>query len=168
MICIIATVALVLALPFPALAESFEGRVVAITDGDTIRILRDGEQVRVRLHGIDAPEKKQAFGTRARQYAGELAHGKLVRVEVKDMDRNGRTVGVVFLPDGRNLNHELVRTGFAWWFDNTLGMIESWRGWNRKPETKSAVYGLMPRRSLRGSFVGHGFVIRVHKVENQS
>jgi endonuclease YncB( thermonuclease family) len=117
MMCIVATVALVLALHFPALAESFQGRVVAITDGDTIRVLRGTEQVRVRLHGIDTPEKRQALGTRARQYAGELAHEKLVRVEVKDTDRNGRIVGVVILPDGRNLNHELVRAGFAWWFE---------------------------------------------------
>src|SRR4051812_39110939 len=79
-----ATLALVLALHFLARAESFQGRAVAITDGDTIRVIRGTEQVRVRLHGIDAPEKGQAFGTRARQYAGELAHEKLVRVEVKD------------------------------------------------------------------------------------
>ncbi len=71
----------------------------------------------MRLHGIDAPEKRQAFGTRARQYAGNLAHEKLVRVEVKNLDRNGRTVGVVILPDGRDLSHELVRAGFAWWFE---------------------------------------------------
>jgi endonuclease YncB( thermonuclease family) len=106
--------AVVLAPAAPALAESFQGRVVAITDGDTIRVLRGKEQVRVRLHGIDAPERKQAFGTRARQYAGELAHEKLVRVDVKGTDRNGRTVGAVILPNGRNLNHELVRAGFAW------------------------------------------------------
>ena len=79
--------ALVLALHFPALAESFRGGVAAITNGDTIRVLRGTKQVRVRLHGIDAPERKQAFSIKARQYAGELAHGKIVRVEVRDTDR---------------------------------------------------------------------------------
>jgi micrococcal nuclease len=95
--------ALVPALASPAFAESFHGRIVAISDGG------------VRLYGIDSPERKQTFGTRARQHTDALAHEKLVRVEVKSMDRNGRTVGVIFLSDGRNLNHELVRAGFAWW-----------------------------------------------------
>src|SRR4051794_38635456 len=116
MIRALTTLALIFALHFPALAESFQGRVVAISDGDTIRVLHGSEQVRVRLHGIDAPEHNQAFGTRSRQFAGELAHEKLVRVEVVDTDRYGRSIGVVTLPDGRKLNHELVRASFAWWF----------------------------------------------------
>ena len=130
MIRALVTVGLVLALHFTALAESFQGHVVAITDGDTLRVLRKREQVRVRLHGIDAPERKQPFGTRARQYAGDLAHEKLVRVEVKKTDRYGRAVGVIILPDGRNLNHEMVRAGFAWWVqeyaprDKSLARLE--------------------------------------------
>lgn len=74
------------------------------------------EQIKVRFHGIDCPERKQAFGNRARQFTGDAAFGKLVTVIVRDKDRYGRTVGEVILPDGRNLNHELVKAGLAWWY----------------------------------------------------
>jgi endonuclease YncB( thermonuclease family) len=72
--------------------------------------------VKVRLHGIDTPESKQAFGTRARQFTSELAFNQLVTVLVRDTDRYGRLVGEVILPDGRSLNQELVRAGYAWWY----------------------------------------------------
>ena len=101
---------------FSALSADFTGKVVSITDGDTIRVLDGREQVRVRLYGIDCPERKQPFGTRARQFTGSLAHEKTVAVTVKDIDRYGRTVGVVTLPDGKNLNLELVKAGLAWWY----------------------------------------------------
>ena len=90
--------------------------MVAIADGDTITVLHAGKQEKVRLYGIDCPEKKQAFGTRARQFTGELAFQKKVTVRVKDTDRYGRLVGEVVLPDGRVLNRELVRAGLAWWY----------------------------------------------------
>ncbi len=108
--------AFVLSLFYPGLAESFRGRVVGISDGDTIRVLRGNDPIRVRLYGIDAPERKQPFGTRARQYAGDLAYSKVVRVDVRDRDRNGRTVANVILPDGRDLSGEMARAGLAWWF----------------------------------------------------
>ena len=94
----------------------FSGRVVAIIDGDTLTVLRDRQQVRIRLHGIDTPERRQPFYARARQLAGALAHEESVRVEPTDVDRYGRTVAVVILPDGRSLNEELVRAGLAWWY----------------------------------------------------
>lgn len=95
-------------------AEETGYRVIAIKDGDTIEILQDGKPLRVRLHGVDAPEKNQDYGSRARQYAAELVFGKLVELEVKDIDRYGRTVGIIYLADGRSLNEELVGAGFAW------------------------------------------------------
>jgi endonuclease YncB( thermonuclease family) len=76
----------------------------------------DKHQVRVRLHGIDAPETGQDFGTRAKQVASELAFGKQVTVKERDRDRYGRTVAEVILPDGRSLNREMVRLGMAWWY----------------------------------------------------
>ncbi len=76
----------------------------------------DGRAERVRLWGIDCPERGQSFGTRARQFTGDLAFGKDVKVIVRDVDRYGRTVGEVILPGGRNLNQELVRAGLAWWY----------------------------------------------------
>jgi endonuclease YncB( thermonuclease family) len=97
-------------------AEDFTGRVVAITDGDTIKVLHDGAAERIRLWGIDCPESKQPFGTRAKQLTGDLAFDKIVTVKVRDIDRYKRTVAEIILPDGRNLNQELVRAGMAWWY----------------------------------------------------
>ena len=97
-------------------AADFCGRVVGIADGDTITVMHDGRGEKIRLYGIDAPEKGQAFGNRAKQFVSSLAFGKEAKVEVKDYDRYGRTVADVILPDGRNLNHEIVKAGFAWWY----------------------------------------------------
>ncbi len=98
-----------------ALATDFTGRVVGVSDGDTITVLSKGKPVRIRLHGIDCPEKRQAFGNRAKQATSKLVFGQTVTVHVMDKDRYGRTVGEVILPDGRVLNQELVKAGFAWW-----------------------------------------------------
>jgi micrococcal nuclease len=77
------------------------------------------------------PEAGQDFGARAKAAAAELAFGKVVTVRTVDTDRYGRTVAVVLLPDGRTLNHELVRSGYAWFFrkyapgDSTLSRLEA-------------------------------------------
>lgn len=71
--------------------------------------------MKVRLHGIDAPETGQDFGARAKQAASELAFGKDVTVREVNKDRYGRTVAEVILADGRSLSHEIVRAGMAWW-----------------------------------------------------
>jgi micrococcal nuclease len=105
---------IVLAWVVPARAEDFSGKVVGVSDGDTITVLRDRTPIKVRLHGIDAPEAGQDFGSRAKQAASELAFGKVVTIQPRDTDRYGRTVALVVLPDGWTLNHELVRSGFAW------------------------------------------------------
>ena len=94
--------------------STFTGRVVGVADGDTISVLRDGRAERIRLAGIDCPERGQAFGTRARQATSEWAYGQYVTVLVRDRDDYGRLVGDVVLPDGRMLNGELVRAGLAW------------------------------------------------------
>ncbi|WP_439881847.1 thermonuclease family protein [Pontibacter sp. MBLB2868] len=89
-------------------------KVVGVKDGDTIVLLRNGEEVTVRLYGVDTPEKAQAFGQKAKQYTSDLVFGKQVRLIVHNKDRYGRTVGTIILPDGRSLNEELVKNGFAW------------------------------------------------------
>lgn len=102
---------------FPVMvwAQSFEGRVVGIADGDTITVLTDEkQQVKVRLYGVDCPESKQAYGTRARQFTRDKVAGKRVEVEVRDMDHYGRTVGIVTAPDGAILNTDLLDSGMAW------------------------------------------------------
>lgn len=106
---------LVLVLGSPALAEQWSGKVVKIADGDTITVLKDGhDQVKVRLYGVDAPEKAQPFGARAKQFTGDHVAGKMVVVKVHDRDRYGRTVAEIMMPDGKSLNRELVRAGMAW------------------------------------------------------
>lgn len=105
-------------------------KVIAVKDGDTIELLRNGETIKVRLYGVDSPEKEQDFGQRARQYTSDLAFGKFVRLIEHNKDRYGRTVGTIILPDGRNLNEELVKNGFAWHYkdyskDKNLANLES-------------------------------------------
>jgi endonuclease YncB( thermonuclease family) len=112
------------------LAETFTGQVIGVTDGDTISVLRAGRREVVRLLGIDAPERRQAYGERAKQHAAALAFGKVVAVEAPGRDRHGRLLAEVRLPDGRSLNQELVRAGAAWWFrrystDPTLARLEA-------------------------------------------
>lgn len=97
-------------------AYVFRGKVVGVADGDTITVLHERRPETIRLNGIDAPEKNQAFGERARQFTAQLAFGQIVQVAVRGHDRYSRTVADVLLPDGKSLNHELVRAGYAWWF----------------------------------------------------
>ena len=124
------TVLLLAAWATGASAETFQGKVVGVADGDTITVLHDRRPETIRLNGIDAPEKGQAFGARAKQFTAELSFGQTVDVIVRDQDRYGRTVADVRLPDGRSLNHEVVRGGYAWWFrryskDTSLAALES-------------------------------------------
>jgi len=93
-----------------------DGSVVRILDGDTIEVMIEGKPARIRLHGIDCPEKNQAFGQKAKKVTAELAGGKTVKIITRDKDRYGRIVGEVILPDGRSLNSELVKAGLAWWY----------------------------------------------------
>lgn len=90
-----------------------EGRVVAVFDGDTIEILVGKERVRVRLAGIDTPERGQSWATRAKQALSDRVHRKWVRVNEVAVDRYGRTVGEVYADDVC-VGCELVRGGHAW------------------------------------------------------
>ena len=100
----------------PCLAADYTGKVVAVIDGDTIEVLHHQHPERIRLSGIDCPEKGQAFGKRARQAASDLAFGKQVTVQTHGYDKYTRTLGDVLLPDGTNVNQELVKQGWCWWY----------------------------------------------------
>ncbi len=106
---------LLLCLLFAAPSWAFEAKVVKIMDGDTLGVLKGGRMVKVRLHGIDAPEKGQPFGAKSKAFLGERAFGKMVEVDEKDTDRYGRVVAVVRL-GGEDLNLDMVRAGLAWHF----------------------------------------------------
>ena len=83
----------------------------------TISFFTYAEEIRVRLYGIDCPESSQDYGYQATQYTKSLALGKTVTVEKQDIDRYGRLVGIVYLPDGKILNELLVKNGYAWVYD---------------------------------------------------
>src|SRR5512140_2041621 len=86
-------------------AEEFAGKVVGVSDGDTITVLRNRTPIKVRLHGIDCPEIGQDFGSRATAFTAELVFGQVVKVMPRDIAHYGRTVADVILVDGRILNH---------------------------------------------------------------
>jgi micrococcal nuclease len=117
---------LALILLVAASTDTFTGKVTVITDGDSIKVLNGRTEVTIRLEGIDCPEAKQAFGQQAKKQTSELCFGKTVTVQPKGKDGYGRTLADVILPDGKSLNHELVRSGSAWWFRSSLvGVIVS-------------------------------------------
>ena len=78
--------------PGLALAD-FVCQVVGVTDGDSIKVMHDGKAEKIRLMGIDCPEKRQPFGTRAKEFTSQLAFGQDVHVREKGRDRSGRTLG---------------------------------------------------------------------------
>ena len=92
------------------------GRVVSVSDGDTLTVLVDTKQVKVRLDAIDAPERRQPFGRRSQESLAELCAKRTARVAPTGLDRYGRTVGVIVC-DGVEANSEQVRRGMAWVFD---------------------------------------------------
>ncbi len=98
----------------PAMAAEFTAKVIGVSDGDTITVLHDNRPEKLRLAEIDCPEKKQAFGNVAKQCTSRLAFGKMVEVNVTGHDRYDRSIAEVHLPDGGNLNRELVAQGLAW------------------------------------------------------
>jgi endonuclease YncB( thermonuclease family) len=114
---------------FFLLGPSLTGKVIGVSDGDTITILVDNQQIKIRLNGIDCPEKSQDFGQVAKQFTSDQCFGKTVTVITHGQDRYGRTLGEVILPDGKSLNQELVRAGLAWHYkkystDTTLADLE--------------------------------------------
>lgn len=107
-------ITLALLVGFSCNAANFEGRVVGVADGDTITVLDStNTQHKIRLSGIDAPEKKQAYGQRSKESLSALVFDKPVTVETNKRDRYGREVGKV-LVNGMDANLEQVTRGFAW------------------------------------------------------
>ena len=98
----------------PAHAETLVGRVVGVHDGDTLTLLNDQKrQTKVRLAEIDTPESAQPYGSRSKQALSDLVFNKTVQVDVRDIDRYGRTVGRVSV-NGTDVNAAMVASGAAW------------------------------------------------------
>ncbi len=102
------------------LLSDLSGPVVGVTDGDTVRVLvrEEGKlrPVKVRLSEIDAPESGQPFGVRSHQALARRIFLRWVRVEVSGVDRYKRPLGTLYL-GSENINHWLVREGWAWRYD---------------------------------------------------
>ena len=95
-------------------AETLAGKVVGVADGDTITVLDAAhEQHKIRLAGIDAPEKAQPFGQRAKAQMSDMVFGKPVAVEWSKRDRYQRIIGKVLVAD-RDAGLALVSAGLAW------------------------------------------------------
>ena len=115
---------------FPALLWAWEGKVVGVADGDTITVMHDGKGEKIRLYGIDCPEKKQAFGSKAKQFTSDKVFGQTVAIRPINKDRYGRTIGWVSY-DGKSLNDELLKAGLAWHYkryskDQSLAELEDY------------------------------------------
>lgn len=123
---------LILSLFFLALtlfSAEIRGRVIGVYDGDTITVIDelDHGRFKIRLDKIDAPEKNQPFGQKAKHYLSSLIFGKDVLIKFKSIDRYGRILGVIFC-DGVEINLQMVQSGHAWHYnryDRTPSYIEA-------------------------------------------
>ena len=108
-------IALILALTtLTSFADQLQGKVIKVTDGDTVNVLTgDNETHKIRLSGIDAPEKKQAFGNISKQALAELINGKIVTVDYNKLDRYQRAVGKIMF-NGQDVNLRQIKLGLAW------------------------------------------------------
>ncbi len=99
-------------------AETLHGKCSYVQDGDSLKFVQTGqaEEVRVRLYGIDAPEKNQEFSGQSRKMLEKLTRGKKIRLEVVDTDKYGRYVAKVYV--GKTyVNLEMLKAGLAWHYD---------------------------------------------------
>lgn len=104
-----------------AAAETYTGRVVGVADGDTVTVLDSANtQHKVRLAGIDAPEKKQAFGQVSKQHLSNQVFDKTVTIETTKRDRYQREIGKV-LVNGRDANLGQIEAGLAWHYKQYAG-----------------------------------------------
>jgi len=110
---VIITLAIIACWIFPLSSFAWSGKCVAVTDGDTIKVMHESTAEKIRLYGIDCPERKQPFGTKAKQFAAALVFGNIVEVKPLGKDRYGRTIAWVYVNDVC-LNEELLKAGLAW------------------------------------------------------
>ena len=103
----------ILLLAAPLILFALCGKVVSVHDGDTITILAQKKQIKIRLFGIDAPELKQPYGKKSKQFLSNSIAGQIVEVKENGNDRYGRTIGTISL-NGEDINAQMVENGYAW------------------------------------------------------
>ena len=126
--CCLWTVFLTLLVTSSVLATALTGPIVGVLDGSTLEVLNGHHAERIRLSGIDCPEKGQAFGTQAKQAASDLAFGKEFTVQTHGYDKYKRTLTDVLLPDGTNVNHGSLKMARAGGIGRMREGIRCWKG----------------------------------------
>ena len=102
--------------------EKIKYKVIKVSDGDTISVKKlknnvlDGDLIKIRLYGVDAPEKDQDFGYESKKALMNYVSNKTIEIDIKSKDRYGRSVGILYV-DGRNINEELLRDGYVWYYE---------------------------------------------------
>nr|WP_315034462.1 thermonuclease family protein [uncultured Chryseobacterium sp.] len=116
---------------FPLLTFSqTRGRVIKISDGDTITVLLEGsQQKKIRLAEVDCPEKGQPFGKNAKQFTSDQVFGKTINFIETSTDRYGRSIAKVYYDQDKYLSKELIKAGMGWWYfsysnDASLGKLQ--------------------------------------------
>ena len=148
----------------PEISDGYQ--VLKVSDGDTISIQKVdngkfvGEILKIRMYGMDAPEKSQDYGPESRQALEKLVAGKTLSIEIKNKDRYSRTVAIVYA-NGKNVNEEMVKTGNAWWYQEYA-----------KKDTQFEEYQKNAMKKKLGLFSRKGYiepwVYRKNKKENNS
>jgi len=127
-------------------------QAIKVSDGDTMNVQKvengkfTGEVIKIRMFGIDAPEKTQDYGIESKQALEKLVNGKTLEIEEKNRDRYGRTVAVVYV-NGKNVNEEMVKNGNAWWYQEY-----------DKKDTKMQAYQENAKKNKLGLFGKRGYV----------
>ena len=134
----------------PTILKGYQA--VKVSDGDTLNVQKVengkfvGEVMKIRMFGIDAPEKTQDYGIESKQALEKLVSGKTLEIEEKNRDRYGRTVAVVYV-NGKNINEEMVKNGNAWWYQEY-----------DKKDTKMQAYQENAKKNKLGLFGKRGYV----------
>ncbi len=107
--------------------KNIQGKVVKIADGDTVTVLMNNRQYKIRLAGIDAPEKGQPYSQKSREYLAAMVAGERVSVKVINKDKYGRYVGKIQTDNIKDVNGEMLKAGLAWhyrYFDKSTEYAE--------------------------------------------
>ena len=108
-------ISLLLMLCISSFAQRFQVKVVGVSDGDTFTAInRDNLQLKIRVYGIDAPEKKQAFGNKSKEALSNLIFGKNIVIDVQSQDKYGRFIAYTFAPSGEDVSLLMLNQGMAW------------------------------------------------------
>lgn len=122
---------MLMSLLFPAILFSqTSGKVIKVSDGDTITVLLKGNtQKKLRLAEVDCPESGQAFGKNAKQFTSSQVFGKTVKFKETSTDRYGRSIAKIYYDNDKYLSKEVIRAGMGWWYfsyskDDSLGKLQ--------------------------------------------